>query len=682
MALRIGGLASGMDTDSIVADLMKAERIPLDKLTKNKTTIEWQRDAYREMNTLLLNFRNQTFDTKLSSTFAARTVTSSMESKVTAVAKGAAGLSSFNISQISQLATAATKVNAGAVSKTGSKIDASASLYSMKDNFQYPNNFGWKTGSVESQSKTAEADGKVHNLTLAEGITIQDIATSASVKVNGKSFTVNTDINTLKTGEVHLAENGTLTFFDDVKKGSTIKVDYAASNRVETFKRTESFKEIQLSRKLPALADGTEVKITVGGTTYTNSGTNKNEILDSGGNVFAKIDNDGKITFEAQQPKDTEVKVSYQQKYFSFDVGSHTSKGLVNERILVQDTESLNTALNKINSSNVGLSAFYDEYKDQVTLTRKETGDFNNGGAEIITTSGFLNDVLRFKSGTESGGTNAEFTINGLTTQRTSNTFEMNGVTFTLKDKLNAAGGTDEPAISINVANDTDKVIENITKYINSYNELVDKIQKKVNEEKYKDYQPLTDTEREGLTDKQQEKWEEMSRSGLLRRDSMLTNLLTNMRTSIYTPVSGSKTDSNYKQMSSIGITTTANYNDAKLVIDEDKLRAAIEDNPDAVQQLFTSDGSTTGEKGILNRLYDNLTTTMNNIKTKAGNANATNDTFTLGKNLNRIESSIDRFEDRLTKIESRYWAQFTAMEKAIQKSNSQMSYLSSYFAQ
>ena len=51
--LRISGLASGMDIDSIVTDLMKAERIPLDKIQQKKTYTEWQRDDYRTMNTAL-----------------------------------------------------------------------------------------------------------------------------------------------------------------------------------------------------------------------------------------------------------------------------------------------------------------------------------------------------------------------------------------------------------------------------------------------------------------------------------------------------------------------------------------------------------------------------------------------------------------------------------------------------
>ena len=79
--MRIGGLASGMDIDSIVADLMKAERMPLDKLKQKKQVLEWQRDDYRSMNTLLLDFRSELTQMKLSSKYRARTTTSTDETK-------------------------------------------------------------------------------------------------------------------------------------------------------------------------------------------------------------------------------------------------------------------------------------------------------------------------------------------------------------------------------------------------------------------------------------------------------------------------------------------------------------------------------------------------------------------------------------------------------------------------
>ncbi|WP_052737996.1 flagellar filament capping protein FliD [Bacillus sp. SA1-12] len=89
----------------------------------------------------------------------------------------------------------------------------------------------------------------------------------------------------------------------------------------------------------------------------------------------------------------------------------------------------------------------------------------------------------------------------------------------------------------------------------------------------------------------------------------MLSSLLSKIRTDFFSPVSGAEIDSNYKQLSSIGITTTSDYLEGgKLVINEDEVRKAIESNPEAVEKLFTSNGSSSNEQGILNRLYDSLT--------------------------------------------------------------------------
>src|SRR5690606_25555004 len=161
-----------------------------------------------------------------------------------------------------------------------------------------------------------------------------------------------------------------------------------------------------------------------------------------------------------------------------------------------------NSVTRKVNESDAGGTMLYDSFTNRVTLTIKETGDFNPGvGNEITVTGTFMEEVLKFNADSkETGGENAMFTINGLTTERTSNTFDMNGVTFTLKQKFDAE--TIEPA-TISIANDTNQVFENIKEFVNQYNELIAEISGKLNEERHRSYKPLTDDEREELSDKQ-----------------------------------------------------------------------------------------------------------------------------------------------------------------------------------
>ena len=113
MVLRIGGLASGMDIDSLVEQLMTAERVPLDKLNQKKTYTEWQRDDYREMNTLLLSMDKLLSDgLQKQSTFIKKTINSSNSDALSV--KNVTSTVDFSGSiQINKLATAASIKSGG-----------------------------------------------------------------------------------------------------------------------------------------------------------------------------------------------------------------------------------------------------------------------------------------------------------------------------------------------------------------------------------------------------------------------------------------------------------------------------------------------------------------------------------------------------------------------------------------
>lgn len=681
MSMRIGGLASGMDIDTMVSDLMKAERIPLDKLKQKKQVLEWQRNDYRAMNTLLLNFRTELTNMKLSSTYRSRGTTSTDESKVTATASSAASLASYSITEVSQLATAATKVNNGALSATGKKIDVNKSLYEGQNDFSNKT-FNWQTGSVESQTIAATAEGTTFNLTLKDGITVKN-TDPINVKVNGVAYQVVTGFSgdtTMK--EVMVGTDGKLTFNGTIAKGASIKVDYVASHRVQEITMTSNSKEITLSNDAKhASSTITSLKVTTtsGVENYNVVGTS---LQSTSGVEVGKVDTaTGKVIFTDTSlsfPKDSKVEIKYEQKYSTFSVKTYGTEGKENiENFNVAGAESLNSVISRVNSSNVGVTMFYDSVTDQMTLTRKETGNLNVAGEEIITTGFLINSVMKFSGATEQGGENAIFTLNGLTTERNSNTFGISGVTFTLKQEF--LEGTAAP-VNINITNNTTQIFDNIKGFVTKYNELIAKIQGEVQEERYKDYTPLTDDQRESLSDKQQEQWEERAMSGMLRRDPTLTSLLTKMRTDFGTRVSNESINPMYNQLASIGIKTSANYLEGgKLEIDEAALKAAIEADPGSVEKLFNATGTTDGEKGIAQRLSDTVNASMEKLRLKAGNSFSTNNQFEIGKLLNDVDTKIDRFEDRLVKVEDRYWARFTAMEKAIQRSNEQMNQLLSY---
>ncbi|KIO60680.1 hypothetical protein B4166_0559 [Caldibacillus thermoamylovorans] len=698
MVMRVTGLASGMNIDEIVENMMKAQSIPLNKIKQQKTLLEWQRDSYREMNTLLLDFRSQLTNMKLSSFYRTRSVASTNEDIVSATVASGTGQASYTISKISSLAVAESRMTNSGISKQSSnKVDTTKSLFTVQGAFA--NEMSWKQGSVESKSIVTK-EGEPITLGLADGVQITDLE-NMTVEVNGIKYTV-IDGETPKSGEVMVnKDTGELTFGDTIAANSTVKVNYVTDKKVENKTITKDTTQIQLKGALVAgqiklsFKDGTDTTIELSDE-YTGIDTNGNRIgkIKDGDKVVGEINYEtGVITFNSEfskyfpaetenskeKPK-LELTITSQQNYFSFGLTTHTSKGKIDEKFLIQGSESLNSVMSKVNNSKLGVTMFYDSYSDKVTMTRKETGVYNENGQEIEFTDGdFLTQVLGFHNitpdtpGNYVKAENATFIINGLETSRQSNTFSMNGVTFTLKKT------TDTP-VTINVNNDNDALFENIKNFVDKYNELVEKIEKKLSEPKYKDYLPLTDDEKEELSETQQEKWENMAKSGILRNDSILSGLITQMRTAIYSGVNQDDLDSAMKSLSAIGITTTADFTTAKLEINESKLKAAIEKDPNSIELLFNGTGATDGQKGVIQRLYDKVNATMDQLKERAGNSYSVNNQFTIGRQLDDLDDRIERFEDRLADLETRYYSQFTAMEQAIQKANSQAAYLAQFF--
>lgn len=679
MTMRISGLASGMDIDQIIKDLMKVERIPLDKLEQNKQILEWQRDDYRAINTKLLQFRDLLSQFRLTTKYRVRTATSSNDAYVSATVNSGAAQSSYTITEVEQLASAATRLNSGSISGSGGKIDPTKTLSSQRNLFA--NSWGWEPefGILQSQTIRTSEENQIIQLDEAA---IKE-AGKLNIRVNGQALQVVVD-NSAQPLEhqVVVRDDGTLVFGKNVAKDSVIKIDYVIPERTVNFS-FEFDEENEEATPLTMWNIGArsiaEATITINGTTFSIN----DQMADEEGNItldgYGTFNvNTGTITFEPPREENVDIEVTYSQRYATFGIQTYTSKGEIHETFFITENDTLQSVMRKVNESSAGVTMFYDSFSDRVTLTRKETGNFNEDGPEINVSGEFLVNTLKFDADSEeTGGENAIFTINGLKTERTSNTFEMNGVTFTLKQTFSTADSSNQP-VSIVINNDTESVIANIKEFVEKYNELLTEIQGKLKEERYRNYKPLTDLEREQLTEKQQEKWEEMARSGLLRNDPILSSALSSMRMDVYSTV---ETHGLFRHLSNIGITTTANYLDGgKLQLNEDKLREALETDPEAVEKLFRGNETDAG-KGIIQRLYETVNDTMNKIYEKAGRSTATNQQFSIGRQLISLENQIDRFEERLKQIEDRYWRQFTAMEKAIQRANEQALYLMQQFS-
>lgn len=333
--------------------------------------------------------------------------------------------------------------------------------------------------------------------------------------------------------------------------------------------------------------------------------------------------------------------------------------------VQLKSTMSLNDAMSAI-TRETGAMAFYDEHSGKIALTAKETGE------GYITVSGDFAEKVGLGANSIEGQ-NAKFIFNGLETERTSNTFDISGFEITLKQVTN------QP-VTFTSAPDTDAVIENIEKFVNDYNELISSLNAKVREPKYRSFHPLSSEEKEAMKDREIELWEEKAKSGTLRNDPTLTNMLSNMRLAMSSSVKiGEGENQRSISLRDIGITTSLSYTEnGKLEIDKEKLREAIMEDPGAVRELFaqSTTNSADGKGGIAIQYRKAMDDARSTISQRAGTAGAGNDSFTLGRSMKAMNQQIERFEERLKATEERYWKQFSAMEKAIQRANEQSAQL------
>ncbi len=351
----------------------------------------------------------------------------------------------------------------------------------------------------------------------------------------------------------------------------------------------------------------------------------------------------------------------------------------------ITDEDSLDNVLKKITDASDGrVRAFYEETSQQVVLEATRSGQYRPGteGAEsdenklpeieFATDSvGFFKDTLGLVQDNEKGGVNAKFTYNnGLKIESQSNEYTINGLQLTFHQV------TDTNA-RISVTTDVDQSFDKIMAFVEKYNETIDVMNQSQNEERHRDFPPLTEDQKAEMTEEQITRWEEKAQSGILRGESTISNGMYSLRQSLQQSVD---TGGAYTLLSQIGIKTTANYMDGgKLEVNEEQLRTALRDNPDDVYKLFShsEEGSS---RGLINRFDDVLDRTRGSIEEKAGKSTHTLDNYQLGKNMKELNERISDFERRMVQVEQRYWNQFTAMEKAISRLNQQSSHLFSQF--
>lgn len=389
---------------------------------------------------------------------------------------------------------------------------------------------------------------------------------------------------------------------------------------------------------------------------------------------------------------------------------------------IFNDKKTLNDLATAFSNSGANVQGGYDTVNDSFSLYNKTSGSANKIGlkanndtsAELLNKlhlasyngqTNTLGNEISFTKNTlteAAVGTNAKATIDGKTYESDTNKLNVANVIYNFNGvSAKNADGTYQ-ASTISVSQDTDKIVDNVKKFVETYNTLIDSLNTKYREEKNTDYKPLTKKQEGEMTESQIDKWNEKAKSGLLYHDNNIYSIISDMRESLYTKVDAVDTvltdakgnKYSYNTMSSIGITSSTNQ--GHITLDEEKLKKALTEDPDCVYQLFASDqdstyvsGSTNKNQadtytsksdylntGIANRLYNSMTTNISKLESYAGTSKETDDESYLGKLITNMNTKMTSFQTLMKSYESKLYEKYDAMEVALSKLVAQLSYI------
>jgi flagellar hook-associated protein 2 len=712
--MRTYGLSgSGMDVDAMVEKLMTAARQPYSKLTQQQTLLGWKKEAYNTMYTSINSFRNdKVFNFQMKSTLNAKTVTSTNSSVASVTASGDAINMNHTI-KVTQLASGVTQTST-------SKITTGSSKSNLTNQFGVSGSFAIKINGKEIAVNSSKSiNDLVNDINKAgAGVTASYDATqdrfflyttgtgaSTTIDFTGSSTQgLNFLTNNLKLSAVtSVSSNG-------ITSGAAVGFDPAASLQSQFLGSAQKF-----NLKLSVGGATANIAIDTSKTSLNDIVNQINNIKDGNGNQLASasIDNTGKLTIKATTAApislagsdaaatdylknkfnlpaatidagtidntgvtsstgfgfDQTVKLSSAFQYLSGTFNLKISDGTSTKTISVNaETDTMETLLNKLNT-------LTDDNGNRMAVASFENGKFtlkSYSNDKNLDLSGsdtmgmtFLTQRLNL---TKQQGQDAQVTIDGTTMSQSTNKFSVSGVTYNVQ----SLGTT-----TVSVQNDVDKIIASVKTFINDYNTLLSSINTKVSEKRDTNYMPLTDDQKKAMSEDDIKLWEDKTKTGLLHNDSILKTLSDSMRDVFSSAVGG--LTGKYKTASSIGISTGVDWSEnGKLYVDEDKLRAALQDDPDVVYKIFGTTSDTASNNGIAVKLTSLLKTAADKITDEAGTtASATDDvTSILGKQNKELTERMTTLNNKLVKQENQYYSQFNAMEEALSKLSQQSNYL------
>ena len=582
---RITGLTSGIDTDSIVKNLMKVQQVKYDKMMQAKTLAEWKKSAYTDINKALSDFKD-------------------------------AYASFIDSSSKTNMMSANTYKNYAVDMPSNGSLSATASSTAREGSYTVTVEQLARGAALTGTATTTNSNGL--SSSIVSGARIEDIASFAGGQVSGEiNFTVNGKEFTFQSTDTLKKIMDTVNQSD---AGVTMSYSQITNAFVIESKQGGIYVEGMTQPTAPPAFDFDYE--TAGGTLTMP------DFMEEPAEGASEAELEAYAAYSQQV---TDYQDDYNEKY------------------------------------NAAVQAYRDETGDDWTQYNKDLAAYNQNEARLLNVtddSGFLNVIGLGASATKTESQLAKVTVNGTQITRDSNGFELDGVTFKL---------TKESAdpVTFTVKQDVQASTDAIKNLVDAYNTLLTKLYGQLNEKKNYGYAPLTDEQRSALSEKDAALWDDKAKSGILRGDSTLQSLTDSLQRAFTSTIGDMGT------LSSVGISGVG-YRVGMpnlMQVDPDKLRAALQDDPDKVYRMFAS--AVNGADGKLDvsksGLMQKLTSAMDAFVTSTKN----NGLKALDDSINDWSKKMQAEITRLYNVQEGYYKKFTAMETAMAKMQSQTSALS-----
>lgn len=663
MAIRISGINSGLDTESLVKELVSAYSLKKENYDKQLTKQEWIMKKWGDVNSKVYDFYTSSLSSlRYSSGYNVNTSTVSRTGVATVTASSNAVTSTQTLS-VSELASSGYLTGGIIKDADGNKAGANTKLSDL----------GFSDGTIMVGDKKVEmkADMSIDSFVSslkANGVAANYDANNGRIYISSKSSGADNEF-TVTAGDA----NG----FAALQKLGIMSVTDMEGNETAEMARYRKLAGAGYDADATANAKYESNKWTI--ESYTKkleseketATKNKEALVKSQESLQEKKD---KLTATGYDwSKDYKTEDEYNKAIEDIDKSIKDNNDKIAE---YQKTIDDNTALLESDSA---LAAKVDELNAEMLAGFKADAFSEAGIAKQIVAKYDAGELANSSGSARITAKDAKITLNGVEYTSSSNSFSINGLNINATAKTVGEDGTDDP-VTISTAVDTQGIYDKIKGLFSKYNELMSYLNKEYYADSAKGYEPLTKDEKEAMTDKQIEEWEEKIKTSLLRKDSTIGSLTSALKTAVLS-TSIERNGKTYN-ISTFGIATQSyftatNEDRGAFHIDGNKDDPLTSGNADKLMEMISSDPEGTVEffQKVAQNLYDEIGKKMST--SSLSSAFTIYNDKEMSSQYSDYKTKVSEWEQKLKDYEDTYYKKFSAMEKALATLQSQQSQLS-----